>query len=164
MLRRTPLRSYTPLKRTGFKTKKRKPLRNRAKSLKNKLWALFSEWVRRRDADHAGMNFCVSCGKPGHWKALQAGHYYAKSLGLSIYFDERNVQPQCAGCNLWRHGNLPDYALALKSKYGEGILEELQALRRQTRKISTTEYEELIEVYKAKLAALDAGQKGSEAA
>lgn len=143
----------TPLKRTGFK-------RKRKINYKAKLWKIFSEYIRRRDADENGMTSCISCGKQDHWKNLQAGHYLAKSLGMSIYFDERNVNSQCAGCNLWRHGNLPDYALALIAKHGDGILEELNALRRQTRKISPQGYEELIERYEAKLAAMDAAKAG----
>lgn len=82
---------------------------------------------------------------------MHAGHYIPKSLGLSIYFEERNVHPQCAGCNTFRHGNLTAYALALKKKYGEGILEELDALKNSPKKIGIPEYLSLIENYRERL-------------
>lgn len=113
------------------------------KALKNKLWKVFSEFVRRRDK-----GICISCGKQDRWKNTDAGHYIPKTAGLSIYFDERNVNAQCTGCNRFRHGNLSAYAIALRKKYGPDILEELDRLRRQTRKISPLEYQTLIEKYK----------------
>lgn len=135
---------------------RRKPLRKRAVNLKNKLWKIFSEYIRRREADENGMVSCISCGAVRHWKEIHAGHYIPRSAGLAVYFSEKNVHPQDAACNTFRHGNLSQYALALRKKYGEGILEELDALRRETRKISQVEYAELIEKYKSKLKELEA--------
>lgn len=117
-------------------------------SSKQKLWKVFSEYIRQKYADDDGYVACISCGVVKHWKELHAGHYIPKSLGLNIYFAEKNVHPQCAGCNMFRHGNLAPYALALKKKYGEGILEELDAMRHQTRKIPEFEYLEMIQKYK----------------
>lgn len=116
-------------------------------TLKKKCWKVFSEYIRKKYADEDGVVNCVSCGKPEHWKNLHAGHYIPKSLGLSIYFEEKNVHPQCAGCNTFRHGNLSMYALALKEKYGEGILEELDEIRKQQVKFSKSDYREMIEKY-----------------
>jgi len=82
---------------------------------------------------------------------MHAGHYIVKTAGLSVYFDERNVNCQCVGCNLWRHGNLAQYALALRKKYGLCILEELEALRTKNRKIKPYEYLELIKEYEKKV-------------
>lgn len=82
---------------------------------------------------------------------MDAGHYIPKTYGLSIYFEEKNVHPQCTGCNRFRRGNLTAYAIALRKRYGETILEELDALKHQTRKFSESDYEELIERYKSLL-------------
>lgn len=139
----------TPFKRSG------KPLKRSAKTLKNKLWAIFSLWVRRKDADQNGMVSCISCGVIKHFSEMHCGHFIPKSLGLSIYFEERNNSVQCPSCNVFRHGNLSSYAVALRKKYGETILEELDTQRQQIRKISQVEYEELIETYKKKLAELN---------
>lgn len=143
LTRRTPLRSKSL----------RKKLRRRISlaGLKKKLWEVFSQYIRRRNADSAGMVFCFTCGSPHHWKDLDAGHYVAKSLGLSVYFEEKNVHPQCTGCNRFRHGNLTQYALKLKETYGDSILEELDAIRKIGRKISRSGYEEMIERYKMKV-------------
>jgi hypothetical protein len=151
VIRRTPLKRYTPLRKVRLVSGKKA----RKVNYKKRLWSLVSEYVRRKNADHAGNVACVSCGATRHWKAIHAGHYIAKSLGLAIYFDEQNVHPQCPGCNLFRHGNLPQYALYLRKTYGEGILEALDERRRTTRKISEAEYLELIERYKSKLSDLD---------
>ena len=76
-----------------------------------------------------------------------AGHYVPKSYGLSLYFDERNVNSQCSGCNLFKHGDLSSYAVALRKKYGPDILEELDAKRKEVKKYTRAEYEELIRKY-----------------
>lgn len=112
------------------------------KGAKAKLWKVFSEYIRRRD------RCCISCGKKDDWRNLDAGHYYARTAGLATFFDPRNVNGQCRACNLFRHGNLPAYALALKAKYGPDILEELDAERRKIKKYTVAEYQALTEKYK----------------
>lgn len=94
---------------------------------------------------------CISCGKQDIMGLMDAGHYIPKTYGLSIYFEEKNVHAQCTGCNRFRRGNLTAYAIALRKRYGENILEELDALKHQTRKFSQSDYEELIEKYKGLL-------------
>lgn len=134
--------------------KKRKP------NLKKKLWDIFSKVIRMRDADEDGYVKCISCEKVDHYKNLDCGHYLPKSLGLSIYFEETNVAPQCTHCNRFRHGNQPKYALALIEKYGPEILEELDKKQRNPRQIKSWEYEELIEKYKKELLNLESRQSG----
>lgn len=118
---------------------------------KKRLWDIFSKYIRLKAADENGMVTCVSCGAVGHWKKMHAGHYIAKSLGSAIYFEERNVAVQCVTCNLWRHGNLPAYALYLLKTYGASILDELDALRRTETQLREPWYLEQIEAYKRKL-------------
>lgn len=122
-------------------------MRNKTQRLKSKLWKVFSQYIRKKYADQNGIVECVSCGKKDHWKEMDSGHYIPKSVSLSLMFDERNVHPQCTGCNRFRHGNLTTYALALQKKYGLGILEELDSQRHKITKISVSEYEELIKKY-----------------
>lgn len=117
-------------------------------SLKKKLWKIFSIRMRKKDADENGMVKCFTCPVIRHWTEMQAGHYVAQSLGLSLVFEERNVHAQCAGCNLYKRGNPSVYAIELRKRYGEGILEELQSLRKEGFKYSRWEYEELIEKYR----------------
>ena len=139
---------------------RRKPLRKKARkkslsSYKNKLWGIFSQYIRRRNADAEGAVACFTCGRWDHYKNMDAGHYIARSLGLATYFHEQSVQVQCTACNRFRHGNLTQFAIKLREKYGDGILEELDSLRRQIRKISAREYENLINEYQDKLRGLE---------
>lgn len=120
--------------------------RNKNGSYKKLLWRFLSLYVRQRDG-----GVCISCGKKDHWRNTDAGHYIPKTAGLSTYFDERNVNCQCTRCNRWMHGNLSAYAVAMRKKYGDNILEELDEQRKVVRKISTEEYKKLVEEYKNKL-------------
>lgn len=153
MKRGGPLKRYTPLRKVG------KGLRlRRSKSKTNyrkRLWALVSEYVRRKAADHAGNVTCVSCGAIAHWKKVHAGHYIAKNLGNAIYFEEKNVHPQCVACNLWRHGNLASYALFLLKTYGSTILDDLDALRHTETQLREPWYLEQIAAYQRKLDGLE---------
>jgi len=134
------------------KGKKRvKKLDKRSKStpgakIKKSLWKVFSEYIRQRDG-----GICISCGKKDFWRKMDAGHYIPKTAGLMLYFDERNVNCQCTYCNRWMHGNLTKYAIALREKYGETILEELDKKRKEFKKISIPEYQKMIEEYKTKI-------------
>jgi len=85
---------------------------------------------------------------------MDAGHYIPKTGGLSIYFDEKNVHCQCTYCNRFMHGNLAPYAIALRQRYGETILEELAWKKQQITKYTTQDYQYLIQVYKEKLKTL----------
>jgi hypothetical protein len=126
-------------------------LRSKLQRLKSNLWKVFSEYIRRKDSDDTGRTSCISCGIFGHWSNFDAGHYIPKTYGLSIYFHEKNVHPQCTGCNRFRRGNLTAYAIALRKRYGENILEELDELKHKSVKYSRSDYEELIEKYKGLL-------------
>lgn len=118
-------------------------------ALKKSLWRVFSEYIRQRDG-----GVCISCGKGDFWRNMDAGHYVPKTAGLSLYFDERNVNCQCTYCNRWMHGNLSRYAIALRKKHGETILEELDSERVKIKKIEPAEYNRLIDYYKEKTKAL----------
>jgi len=97
--------------------------------LKKKVWKVMSLYIRLRDSDESGYCRCCSCNKLLHYKQAHSGHYIPKSLGLKIMFEERNVHAQCPGCNLFKHGNLHEYALFLEKKYGKRILQELSDIR-----------------------------------
>lgn len=153
-MRKSPLRRITPLranrrkKRTGRRAEK-------IRTLKNKLWALFSQYIRRRHADDNGNAACVTCGDVKHWKYQQAGHYVAKQKGLAVYFEERNVHVQCLACNVFKDGNPDQYALFMIKTYGPTILEELDSQRKQIRQIKRAEYMDLIADYQERLKKLE---------
>ncbi len=143
VMRRTPLRRVTPM---------RKKARKRSiGGLKAELWSVFSQYIRRKYADDKGMVVCASCPAVMHWTKSQAGHCLPKSLGNAVYFEERNVHPQCSECNLTLQGNQYRYALFLQKTYGVSIMDELESLRRTTRKIKAWEYIDMIADYRERL-------------
>jgi len=135
-------------KRKRYSNKKKGRTENN--SLKKLYWKKFSEYIRQRDN-----GICISCGKKDYWRKMDAGHYIPKTAGMSLYFDEKNVNCQCTYCNRWMHGNLSKYAISLRKKYGENILEELDEKRKIIKKFTNDDYEKLIEYYKIKLLEYD---------
>ncbi len=138
---------YMGYKKTNYmKRRKGKNGKTLLAKMKRVLWDIFSKYIRQRDK-----GICISCSRKDDWKKMDAGHYIPKSIcGLTLYFDEQNVNCQCTYCNRWMHGNLSKYAIALRKRYGETILEDLDK-RRGIRKISIPEYQQMIEIYKNKL-------------
>lgn len=90
--------------------------------LKKLLWKHFATYIKNRD------NWtCFTCGKKGDKYTMNAGHYIAKAAcGNEYYFSETNVNAQCVVCNLKLEGNRPAYREAIKKKYGEETLTDLE--------------------------------------
>ena len=102
---------------------KRKTNRKRGKSisiseLKNKVQAIFNEYIRLRDKNRP----CISCGE---FKKLQAGHFFPVRGYDGVRFDEFNVNGECAGCNGFNNAHLIFYAINLKKKIGDENFEKL---------------------------------------
>jgi len=115
--------------------------------LKKALFKAVSDYVRERD------NWtCITCGVKGDKSNIQDGHYIERSY-IGTAFDERNNNAQCQKCNCWKDGNIRVYAIKLEEKYGVGILQELEELRRsnQGKKIPKSVMIEKIEYFKNKL-------------
>jgi hypothetical protein len=71
------------------------------------------------------------------------------------------VKGSCASCNLFLHGNLPQYALSLQAEYGPEILKELDAIRLAEKnagiicRFTAEELEAIYKKYTAKLLTFD---------
>jgi len=115
------------------------------KGLKKKLDKVFSEYIRKRDS-----GICYTCGNVKEWKYQDAGHYISRSYG-STRFDERNVHAQCKSCNVFKGGNMDEYALKLVKQYGPKILKELNKKKWQIKHFEVGELQDLIEKYKEKI-------------
>ena len=116
--------------------------------LKRELDKLFSEWVRRSNADKNGVCTCY-CGTRSHWSLMQNSHYISRSC-LALRYDERNVFPACVSCNIFKSGNLPAYSIFLEEKFGQGIIQQLV---KESRAITKNfPYQEKIDFYKKALA------------
>lgn len=117
-------------------------------TLKRKLDAIFSEYVRKSSADQFGNARCVSCGAVKPWRALQAGHFVSR-VRLATRWDLMNTHPQCSKCNVLLRGNAAGYSLYLVKKYGPWVLDDLDARSRKPVKFTRADLNALIEVYKA---------------
>ena len=122
--------------------------------LKKKLDVLFSQYIRRRNADHLGRVKCFTCGVEKHWKEQQAGHFQSRSHH-STRWDEVNVQVQCVKCNMYRQGEQYKFGMYLDQRFGDGTAEELEYRAKTIVKLNRVDYEEAIERYKQKIRELD---------
>lgn len=129
---------------------KRKPT---LRGLKKKLWTIFSEYIRRKDADEGGTNYCFTCGQPKFWKELHAGHFVGGRTN-SVLFNEEIVKPQCLMCNVFLNGNYGPYTLKMIDLHGREKVESFLSLKHQVKKYTRPDLEELIAVYKQKVAEL----------
>ena len=111
------------------------------KTLIKELDRVFSLFIRKRDH-----NICITCGKKMTLNQSQCGHYVSRKW-LSLRWDEKNCNCQCVSCNVFKHGNMDEYALALKKKYGSRILEELNKKKNEIVKFTADKLTELIKHY-----------------
>lgn len=115
-------------------------------SIKKKAWTVFSEYIRKRDADRRGWTACVTCGRAGHWRQFDAGHFIP-GRGNGILFDERGVHAQCKRCNA-RSGNPVPYYQYMEKRYGLEVINELQRQAVKPRQWEKGELEAIFEKYK----------------
>ena len=124
----------------------KKPTR---KSLVIKLDTIFSQYIRRKDAINE-IAECITCGKKNHWSKLQNGHW-ASRRHYNTRWDEDNCHVQCAGCNVFRAGEIYLYTKYLCSKYGDNFPEELYKLSQKIVKFTDADLQDMIIYYKDKL-------------
>jgi hypothetical protein len=125
-----------------------------ASGLKKKAWRLFSEYIRRRDADEGGTLSCITCGKLMHWKEAHAGHAIPGRHN-AVLLDPEITFGQCPVCNLWKSGNYPIYTTVLIKKHGMEWWEKKLADARKAVKMGRADWAEAVEYWKAKLETLE---------
>jgi hypothetical protein len=118
-------------------------MKNNRKSLIKKLDTVFSEYIRKRTADHNGYVECYTCGKRDHWKKMQCGHFQSRKQ-YSTRWNEDNCQVQCVGCNMFRAGEQYKFGLKLGTKKAK----KLYFLAKETKKFNNFDLLEMIERYK----------------
>lgn len=133
MLRRIPFR--------------RKPKKDSLSALVSKLDAVFSQYIRLRDASPDGTFVCISCGKRKSLRDAQCGHYFSRS-NMSTRFDEDNCHAECVSCNCFDQKHLKGYYKSLIMKIGQERFLALEEKAKQMKKWSHYELEELIAYYK----------------
>ena len=121
----------------------RKPSR---KSLINKLDRIFSEYIRKKNADKKGFVTCITSQKKYHYSEVDAGHFISRKE-MSTRWHEDNVWPQSRFDNRFRYGRQYIYSLALEKKK-QGLPKHLYNLSKETVKYSISDLEEMVEKYK----------------
>ncbi len=126
--------------------------KSKKKKLKKDAWDLLSKIIRKSSADSYGMVTCYTCDARGYWEkdGMQAGHLL-DGRNNSILFEERCLKVQCYGCNCGRSGNKEVFIPKFIDEHGRELFDELVRQKNTTRKISESEYEEMIEDYKQRL-------------
>lgn len=118
--------------------------KNHAKSLKQKLWRIFSEYVRTRDK-----GTCITCGRYATGSGYHAGHFIPSAVGgLALRYDERNVHGQCYHCNINLGGWGERYAEVLEGRFGREYVDELRRLQHTT--VFDFDYEAKIKEFEEK--------------
>ena len=117
--------------------------------LKKELDVVHHRFIRQRDSED-GFFTCISSGRRLPVSQMHAGHFYASTFTRTRW-DDRNVNGQSAGDNVFKHGNLLDYRRGMLARYGQEVLDELETLHNQPFKLDRQWLEEKIKHYKEKL-------------
>ena len=124
------------------------------KRLEKKLWGLFSQFIRMRDASQLnGYAQCCTCGSVKFWKEMDAGHFVGRQF-KSLKFSEQNVNAQCRYCNRFNEGMKHKYAKFLDEKYGEGTAMLLDGTKKRVFRLDKFSLLAMIDHYKTKVAEL----------
>jgi len=108
--------------------------------LKKEADKVFSKWIRKRDSK------CYTCVSG---KAEQCGHYISRSY-LYLRYDERNCHGQCISCNVFKKGNLTNYAVRLVNEYGVELLKEFERVKHLKIENPRQFYQDIIVIYELK--------------
>jgi len=90
---------------------------------------LLQRYVRLKASDDNGYCQCVSCGRIGHYKTMDGGHYYSRRhIRLKCF--EENVHPQCKRCNMLMSDPVihDSYKASMIDMYGERRVRAMKKL------------------------------------
>jgi len=133
-----------------MKTKKR---RSKRLIVKDRVQKIANRYARLRDTKELGGAFCISCLQWCEFDELDGGHFIP-TTSSAIRFDERNINAQCIKCNRFMGGNVRHYLKGMIRKYGQKVVDELEAREHETYKWSESELLEIEIYYKEKIAKL----------
>lgn len=120
---------------------KDKPKKVPIRLLKITLWKLISTKIRNSSDN------CFTCSKPLAYKDRSACHFWSKGGHGSVRYDEDNLRVGCNSCNLFKSGNLAEYAVRLRSQIGDKRFDELAERAHTLHKHTREELEALIKHY-----------------
>lgn len=117
-----------------------------------KLWKVFSEYIRLRDADKDGICKCFTCNHRAHWKKMDCGHGIGRQHWGTRY-NEKNNHSQCKKCNGFEGGMREVYRENMDKKYGPGTW-DLMNLAKRGKQPSQFEIDQMEKHYKKRVAEL----------
>ena len=106
--------------------------------------------IRMESSDDRGRCQCVTCGVVKSYKVMHAGHFVGGRT-MGVLFDERNIHPQCAICNLYGGGEQDRYEWFMRMRYGQEVIDELRKRRREIVTITRDELAEMRARYKHRI-------------
>jgi hypothetical protein len=141
LMKRTPLkRSTKPMKRTAFKTRRKKasielppwfrsltPGSHGSTLVQKKAWKFISDMVRKEDFETYGGK-CVSCERRlNDWSEGDCAHWISWTNCNGLFkFNTKNLALSCKACNHINDGSIGyEFAEELKRRHGEDVLLEL---------------------------------------
>ena len=116
------------------------------KGLIKRLDTVFSEYIRKKNADSKGYVTCITSGRKLHYSEVDAGHFISRKE-MSTRWHEDNVHPQSRYDNRYRYGKQYEYGLALDRKK-KGLAKRLYKLSKETVKYSVNDLQDLLQKYK----------------
>jgi len=119
-----------------------------------KLDKVFSEYIRRRDADEYGRVKCCTCDAVQHWAEMDCGHFVVRG-NMSTRSDERDSAAQCKYCNRVDLGRYELHREYINERYGPGTAEELERLGKTEVHFMQYEIDQMTQDYKDKIKALE---------
>lgn len=111
--------------------------------------AVFSRYIRLRDANSKGYLNCYICQSPVKWQQAQCMHF-VKRGNLFLRWDERNCKTGDKNCNEYKGGNYLLYVKRLEAE-SPGITSILMEESRLVYKPTRTEIKNIITEYTIKL-------------
>jgi len=142
------------LKASQPKVKKPPTKQERVKTLKRKLWEIFSKYIRKSYADKNGM--VLTCdGKHIPWQETHCGHLLTNSErnqslgGNELWYYENNFAPQSANGNYFNaDDSAKKYMLWAVCKYGEQEVKNMYRMKQTPRMYTEEELQAKYEHYK----------------
>lgn len=125
------------------------------------VWRVFSQFIRLRDSNWQGYCQCISCSAMKPITEMHCGHYISKGSDSALKLNEINNNAQCAGCNLFKSGNLIEYRRGLVNKYDEKTvvaLEQSHWFKVSHKKLNALELNATYEYYKKKIKDLESNR------
>lgn len=133
------------VQRGEFK-RKHPTTRGKRKSIP-KLLKLAQESVNKKVRERDSLNgyfVCISCSNTFPVEMMNAGHYVPQGSSSFLRFHEWNINGECAGCNCFDKFHLVGYRKNLIAKIGLENVEWLEENRRNPKRWTRSELEEII--------------------